>query len=184
MWIPHKKSKSLRPITPRIRPHVRRANSHHHEKWNVRFPRFGLRIHTQHGFQRQYLDAQPYSRSKLCPAFPLQPVRVQHRRAPLHPWQVSTPEKTEFSGIGARVGQIPFTDSNTTITVPSLKMRTGDFSELLDPSNFFFKKVVVINDPKTGQPFPGNIIPQCPQPVGSCATPNGLGILMRIRLRT
>jgi hypothetical protein len=70
-----------------------------------------------------------------------------------------------------------FTDSNTTITVPSLKMRTGDFSELLDPSNFFFKKVVVINDPKTGQPFPGNIIPQCPQPVGSCATPNGLGIL-------
>src|SRR6266851_5989852 len=70
-----------------------------------------------------------------------------------------------------------FTDSNTTITVPSLKMRTGDFSELLNPSNFFFKKVVVINDPKTGQPFPGNIIPPCPQPVGSCATPNGLGIL-------
>jgi predicted heme/steroid binding protein len=70
-----------------------------------------------------------------------------------------------------------FTDSNSTITVPSLKMRTGDFSELLNPSNFFFKKVVVINDPKTGQPFPGNIIPPCPQPVGSCATPNGLGIL-------
>jgi len=70
-----------------------------------------------------------------------------------------------------------FTDSNSTVTVPSLKMRTGDFSELLNPSNFFFKKVVVINDPKTGQPFPGNIIPPCPQPVGSCATPNGLGIL-------
>src|SRR5712664_2796132 len=70
-----------------------------------------------------------------------------------------------------------FTDSNSTVTVPSLKMRTGDVSELLNPSNFFFKKVVVINDPKTGQPFPGNIIPPCPKPVGSCATPNGLGIL-------
>src|SRR3989440_616369 len=70
-----------------------------------------------------------------------------------------------------------FTDSNTTTTVPSLKMRTGDFSELLNPNNFFFGKVVVINDPQTGQPFPGNIIPPCPQPVGSCATPNGLGIL-------
>src|SRR6266513_2925042 len=69
-----------------------------------------------------------------------------------------------------------FTDSNS-LTVPSLLMRQGDFSELLNSSNFFFNKVVVINDPKTGQPFPGNKIPACPQPVGSCATPNGLGIL-------
>src|SRR5207253_2628566 len=35
-----------------------------------------------------------------------------------------------------------FTDSNTTVsggvlTVPTLKMRTGDFSELLDPNNPF-----------------------------------------------
>ena len=69
-----------------------------------------------------------------------------------------------------------FTDSNS-LTVPSLLMRQGDFSELLNSSNFFFNKVVIINDPKTGQPFPGNKIPACPQPVGSCATPNGLGIL-------
>src|SRR5882724_265633 len=69
-----------------------------------------------------------------------------------------------------------FTDSNS-MTVPSLLMRQGDFSELLNPTNFFFGKVVVINDPQTGQPFPGNKIPLCPQPVGSCATPNGLGIL-------
>ena len=69
-----------------------------------------------------------------------------------------------------------FTDSNS-LTVPSLLMRQGDFSELLNSSNFLFNKVVIINDPKTGQPFPGNKIPACPQPVGSCATPNGLGIL-------
>jgi hypothetical protein len=38
-----------------------------------------------------------------------------------------------------------------TFTVPTAKMFTGDFSELL-PST-------VIYDPNTGQPFPGNIIP-------------------------
>ena len=51
-----------------------------------------------------------------------------------------------------------FTDTNT-MTVPTLKMRTGDFSELLDPNNTFYGKTVQIIDPKTGLPFPGNIIP-------------------------
>jgi hypothetical protein len=44
-------------------------------------------------------------------------------------------------------------------TVPSLAMRKGDLSELLNPANSFFKRVVTINDPLTGKPFPGNIIP-------------------------
>ena len=44
-------------------------------------------------------------------------------------------------------------------TVPTVAMRGGDLSELLSPSNFFFKKAVIINDPLTGKPFPGNIIP-------------------------
>jgi hypothetical protein len=44
-------------------------------------------------------------------------------------------------------------------TVPSLAMRSGDLSELLNPANPFFKKTVVINDPTTGKPFGGNIIP-------------------------
>lgn len=47
----------------------------------------------------------------------------------------------------------------TTGTVPTLAMRNGDLSELLNPANSFFKKVVAINDPSTGKPFPGNIIP-------------------------
>jgi predicted heme/steroid binding protein len=70
-----------------------------------------------------------------------------------------------------------FTDTNSTVTVPTLKMRTGDFSELLDPNNVFYGKAIHLMDPKTGSPFPGNIIPLCPQATGSCATPNGLGIL-------
>src|SRR4051812_5142759 len=43
-------------------------------------------------------------------------------------------------------------------TVPTAKMRAGDFSELLT-ANSFFSSPQIIRDPATGQPFPGNIIP-------------------------
>ena len=56
-------------------------------------------------------------------------------------------------------------------TVPSLAMRQGDFSELLNPSNFYYGKVVQIKDPNTGIPYPGNVIPK------SQLSPNGIGIL-------
>ncbi len=70
-----------------------------------------------------------------------------------------------------------FTDQSSQ-TVPTLRMRAGDFSELLDPANIFYKKTKVINDPNTGLPYPGNIIPA----PGTTTTmtpysPNGLGIL-------
>jgi hypothetical protein len=45
--------------------------------------------------------------------------------------------------------------SSSFTTLPTAKMRTGDFSELLALST-----PRVINDPLTGQPFAGNIIPQ------------------------
>ena len=51
------------------------------------------------------------------------------------------------------------------VTVPTLKMRDGDFSELLDPSHCLAKDAagncapLVIYDPVTGNPFPGNRIP-------------------------
>ena len=79
-----------------------------------------------------------------------------------------------------------FTDTNSTTTVPTLKMRQGDFSELLDPNNPYVtrkdangnKIPVVIIDPKTGLPFPGNIIPPPgTNTTGSVASVNGLGIL-------
>ena len=71
-----------------------------------------------------------------------------------------------------------FTDSNS-LTVPTVKMRNGDFSELLDPNNIFTHKTVQLVDPKNGQPFVGNIIPTTTPaaPGGSIASPNGLGIL-------
>ncbi|HLH19709.1 MAG TPA: carboxypeptidase-like regulatory domain-containing protein [Bryobacteraceae bacterium] len=63
-----------------------------------------------------------------------------------------------------------FTDT-ATWTVPSALMRTGDFSELLSPTNYFYGRAVTIKDPTTGTPFPGNIIPQ------SQLSQSGLGIL-------
>jgi predicted heme/steroid binding protein len=63
-----------------------------------------------------------------------------------------------------------FTDIQT-MRLPTMLMRQGNFSELLDPNNFFYGKTTVINDPSTGAPFPGNIIPK------TRTSPNGLGIL-------
>ena len=58
-----------------------------------------------------------------------------------------------------------------TATVPTLAMRRGDFSELLNPSNPFFGRAVTIINPLTGQPFSGNIIP------AGQLSPNGLALL-------
>ena len=63
-----------------------------------------------------------------------------------------------------------YTDSSSW-TVPSTLMRQGDFSELLNPTNVYYGKVVTIKDPNTGVPFAGNIIPK------SQLSPNGIGIL-------
>ncbi len=45
------------------------------------------------------------------------------------------------------------------VTVPTAKMRNGDFSELLDTSVSGLTQKVIIYNPMTGQPFTGNIIP-------------------------
>jgi hypothetical protein len=62
-----------------------------------------------------------------------------------------------------------FTDTSQW-TVPTLKMRTGDFSELLTTPNIL-GKVVQLKDPTTGANLSGNIIP------AGLLSPNGLGIL-------
>jgi hypothetical protein len=57
-----------------------------------------------------------------------------------------------------------------TLSVPTAKMRTGDFSELLSPNPFYGSPVQVKN-PTTGAPLPGNIVP------ASLLSPNGLALL-------
>ena len=51
-------------------------------------------------------------------------------------------------------------ESTSVITVPSLAMRAGDFSELLNASNSFFGRVREVKDPTTGGTFANNVIPQ------------------------
>jgi len=51
------------------------------------------------------------------------------------------------------------TEVGRRVTVPTAKMRNGDFSELLNPSFTGIGSPILIYDPRTGQPFPGNVIP-------------------------
>jgi hypothetical protein len=64
-----------------------------------------------------------------------------------------------------------YQDSTNTGVVPSEAMRNGDFSELLNPSNSFFGRQVIVRDPVTGQPFPNNVIP------ANMQSANGLALL-------
>jgi hypothetical protein len=76
---------------------------------------------------------------------------------------------------------------NQQSTVPSLAMRNGDFSELLNPSNPYFGGARFIRDPRTGLPctaadqrgcFAGNIIP------ADRISPNGQALLSSYPLPT
>jgi hypothetical protein len=69
-------------------------------------------------------------------------------------------------------------DDTGTGTVPTVAMRNGDLGELLNPSNPFFRRVRVVNDPTTGQPFAGNIIP------ATRISPNGQALLRSYPLPT
>ena len=64
-----------------------------------------------------------------------------------------------------------YQDATAVITVPSVKMRSGDFSELLNPQNGFFTGARIIRDPNTGEAFPNNVIPQ------DRLSPNGMAML-------
>jgi hypothetical protein len=63
-------------------------------------------------------------------------------------------------------------------TVPTEAMRRGDFSELLNPANRFFGRVVALTNPLTGQPFPNNVIP------ASQLSLNGMALLNAFPLPT
>ena len=63
-------------------------------------------------------------------------------------------------------------------TVPTEVMRRGDFSELLNPANRFFGRVVTLTNPLTGQPFPNNVIP------ASQLSVNGMALLNAYPLPT
>ena len=76
---------------------------------------------------------------------------------------------------------------NQQAVVPSAAMRNGDFSELLNPANPYFRAVRLIRDPQTGLPctaadqrgcFAGNIIPS------NRISPNGQALMNSYPLPT
>ncbi|HTS27268.1 MAG TPA: carboxypeptidase regulatory-like domain-containing protein [Bryobacteraceae bacterium] len=86
------------------------------------------------------------------------------------PNKFNTSKNKFFFYFGQEWVRYRFTDISN-LTVPSLLMRQGNFSELLSPTNVFYGKTVTVKDPTTGNPFPGNIIPTAQ------LSPNGIGIL-------
>ena len=88
------------------------------------------------------------------------------------------PMKNKLFFFGAQEWVNFFQVQTNTATVPSAQMRNGDFSELLNPANKYFSGARVIVDPQTGQPFPGNVIPQ------SRLSPNGIAMLNAFPLPT
>jgi len=56
-------------------------------------------------------------------------------------------------GMGTGMGSLRIYRHHT-MSCSTLAMRTGDFSELLNPTNIFYGKAVQLTDPKTGLPFP------------------------------
>jgi len=79
--------------------------------------------------------------------------------------------RNRFFFFGAQEWVNFFQTQTSIITVPTLPMRNGDFSELLNPNNPFFGRVRTVTDPITGQPFPGNVIPS------HRLSPNGIALL-------
>ena len=163
-------------------------------------PEFGrssggqIRITSKSGSQDFHGAAYEYVRNTIFNANPWQRNAVPRTTgitAPIHynqfgyniggpfyiPNHFNTSKNKVFWYWGEEWVRYIFTDTNS-LTVPTVLMRQGNFSELLDPSNIFYHKTVVLVDPKTGQPFPGNIIPAPgTATTGSTASPNGLGIL-------
>jgi Carboxypeptidase regulatory-like domain len=84
------------------------------------------------------------------------------------PGHFNTDKSKIFWYFGDEFTRNYFTDQSS-MTVPSMLMRQGNFSELLDPNNIYYHKTVQLTDPKTGQPYAGNIITD--------PSSNGLGLL-------
>jgi predicted heme/steroid binding protein len=153
-----------------------------------------IRITSKSGSQTFHGAAYEYVRNTVFDANPWQRNAVPRTTgvtAPIHynqfgyniggplyiPNHFNTDKTKVFWYWGEEWVRYIFTDTNS-LTVPTHKMRSGDFSELLDPNNIFYHKAVVLMDPETGLPFPGNIIPAPgTTTTGSTASPNGLGTL-------
>src|SRR5882672_352311 len=111
-----------------------------------------IRITSKSGSQDFHGAAYEYVRNTVFDANPWQRnanPATTHITAPIHynqfgyniggplyiPNHFNTSKTKVFWYWGEEWVRYIFTDTNSTVTVPTLKMRTGDFSELLNPNN-------------------------------------------------
>src|SRR2546429_1665056 len=112
------------------------------------------------------------------------------------PGKFNTNKKKVFFYWGEEWVKYHFLESGSSVgsagllSVPTLKMRQGDFSELLSP-NPFYSATKIINDPNTGTQFVASASPAAPNYSPACTSaagcpnvipvnrlsPNGVGIL-------
>lgn len=150
-----------------------------------------IRIVTKSGTSQFHGAAYEYVRNTILNANTWQRNRDNEPTAPDHyndfgyniggpfyiPGHFNTSKDKVFWYWGQEFTRNYYTDSSS-MTVPTVKMRNGDFSELLDPNNIFYGHTVQLVDPKTGLPFAGNIIPAPgTATAGSAASSNGLALL-------
>jgi len=114
------------------------------------------------------------------------------------PGKFNTSKSKVFFYLGQEWLKYNFVESGSTVgsagllTVPTLKMRQGDFSELLSSPNPYYSTAKIIKDPNTGvqfvasaNPADPNYSPACLAATGSCPNvipvnrlnPDGIGIL-------
>jgi len=116
-------------------------------------------------FRNSAMDANSWTRNQS-------PVRDDHRRAA--PFRFNQPgyaiggpvylpgkfntNKDKLFFFGSQEWLVWRREQTSTATVPTDAMRRGNFAELLDASNVYFRRVRVVNDPLGGNtPFPGTL---------------------------
>ena len=125
---------------------------------------------TRNNSSQTFQNGQPAPLSYNQPGFSLGgPFMIPHK------WNTDRKKLFFFFSEEWMYWRAIYTDANT---VPSAAMRTGNFSELLNPANPFFGAAKIIRDPTNGVPFANNIIP------ASRLSPNGVGLLNSYPLPT
>src|SRR5258708_34117374 len=95
------------------------------------------------------------------------------------PGKINTNKKKVFFYWGEEWVKYHFLESGSTVpsagllAVPTLKMRTGDFSELLTSPNPFYSTAKIIKDPNTGAQFVASPNPPYPNYRPACPAATG-----------
>ncbi len=113
-------------------------------------------------FRNNQLDANSWSRNRRTSTNEVAPLKFNqfgyNVSGPVTLGKAFNPEREKLFFLWAQEYVRRRQEDTLSQRVPSLAMRDGNFSELLGP-NIYYNTPRTVNDPDTGQPFAGNIIP-------------------------